>query len=93
MFFFCAPQGKAQEARFVEEAFKMWDRHGAHIDLMEFTWLHEQPVSALQGYARYYDLHETGFLTFLGTLGLRSYDGTDKPAFSQLVQESGARGW
>ena len=32
-------------------------------------------------------------MDFLATLGLRTVDGTDKPAFSALIREANRRGW
>ena len=42
---------------------------------------------------KYYCLKDKGFASFLGTLGLRTYDGKDKEAFVTLGEEVKKRDW
>ncbi len=82
-----------QQARFIREVFRAWDAHAEQIPLVTFTWLHDLSVERVDGYLDYYGLRTRNFAAFLGTLGLRSPDGRDKPAFVALRQEASARGW
>jgi hypothetical protein len=84
---------EAQQAEFVRQVFRAWDAQAASIPYVSFTWMHDIPDDALQGYLVYYGLDSAAFADFLGTLGLRSRDGRDKPAFLALAQEAAARGW
>ena len=84
-----------KQAQFIRETFKAWDRHAAQVLLVDFTWLHDLPQSALDQNAKYYGLSDTRFLAFLQTLGMRTYEGSgrDKEAFRALKSEALARGW
>ena len=84
---------EAQQAEFVRQVFRAWDAQAASIPYLSFTWMHDIPGDSLQGYLGYYGLDSAEFAAFLGTLGLRSRDGRDKPAFLALAQEAAARGW
>lgn len=85
---------KAKQAQFITEVFKAWDKN-KRIRMIDFTWMHDLPQSALDFNAAYYGLSDPAFLDFLRTLGLRKYpgDGADKPAFTTLKKEAGLRGW
>lgn len=48
---------------------------------------------AVKGYERYYGVGNKAFASYLGTLGLRTYEGKNKDAFRALVEEEGKRGW
>jgi len=84
-----------KQAEFIRETFKAWDRHASHVLLVDFTWLHDLPNSALSQNAKYFGLSDPKFLAFLQTLGLRTYGehGTDKKAFRILRSEALERGW
>jgi len=81
------------QARFIRSAFRAWDQHADRIKLMEFTWLHDQSPAAIEYFQRYYGISDPRFVEFLSTLGLRRYDGTDKPAFRELIRQAKQRGW
>ncbi len=82
-----------QQAAFIKHAFNAWDQHAEHIRFLEFTWLHDQPKSAIDGFREYYGLSDPAFLSFLSTLGLRTHNGQDKKAFIELKRQANSRGW
>ncbi len=82
-----------KQAEFVREIFKAWDEHDSQIQLIDFIWLHEISQSELNYFSEYYGSSDRAFIEFLGTLGLRTSDGKDKPAFVALKKEAEARGW
>jgi hypothetical protein len=81
------------QAQFVRNVFTFWDRNHARMPVVNFTWMHDISQEALDSYGDYYGLYDRRFLAFLGTLGLRTHDGHDKPAFKALREEAVARGW
>ncbi len=83
----------SQQAAFITEAFAAWDRHAEQVELLEFVWMHDISESALDTYESYYGLSDPCFLEYLATLGLKSHDGTEKPAWRALMDEATARGW
>ena len=83
----------ALQADFVSEAFAVWDRHAEQVELLEFVWMHDIDAVTLAGYESYYGSSDPCFLDYLATLGLQAADGTDKPAWTRLVEEAAARGW
>jgi hypothetical protein len=84
---------EARQAEFIREAFQAWDAHADHILLLDFTWLHDKSPAEVKGYEQYYGFSNRPFAEFLGSLGLRTYDGEDKEAFLTLLAEANARGW
>ena len=81
------------QAEFVVEVFAAWDRYKDNIKLVDFTWLHDLAPATVNNMTRYYGLSSRGFKAYLSTLGLRTHDGRDKPAFSVLKREAKRRGW
>ena len=81
------------QAEFVREAFKAWDDHADQVEMLEFVWMHDISQEALNVYESYYGLSDVCFLDYLGTLGLKHPDGSDKPAWTALEEEAAARGW
>jgi hypothetical protein len=55
--------------------------------------MHDISDSAVDYYLDYYGVGLLSFVEYLGTLGLRTYFGEDKPASNTLREEAGARGW
>ncbi|NOY99848.1 MAG: hypothetical protein GXP40_11735 [Chloroflexi bacterium] len=82
-----------KQAQFVHEVFRAWDAHADQIIVISFTWLNDIPPASVNELESYYGFSNRGFAAYLGTLGLRAYDGTDKAAFIQLKDEAKARGW
>ena len=83
----------ALQAEFITEAFAAWDRHADQIETLEFVWMHDISQEVLGFYEGYYGVSNPCFLEYLGTLGLKSAAGEDKPAWDRLVFEAGRRGW
>jgi hypothetical protein len=82
-----------KQARFYHEFFRAWDKHQDHIQMAMINWLHDQPSSQVEEWTQYYGLAAPAFAEFLATLGLRTSDGTDKPAWRQILAETRARAW
>jgi len=84
---------EALQSQFIREAFQAWDAHADHILMLDFTWLHDKSPDEVKEFEKYYGFSNRPFAEFLGTLGLRTYDGKDKSAFQILIEEAKARGW
>jgi hypothetical protein len=82
-----------KQEQFIFETFRAWDRYAPRIQMIDFTWLHDKSQKEVQQFAEYYGIWDPKFLEFLATLGLRTYDGQDKPAFEALQTAARARGW
>ncbi len=83
----------AKQAQFVREVFKAWDAHRSRVKLVNFIWLHDIAPAEVANYAKYYRVGTRSFSQYLGSLGMRTYDGKDKPAFKVLCKEMRKRGW
>jgi hypothetical protein len=88
----CKSSDALQEA-FVRRLFKAWDRHAGAVRYVNLCILTDRPDSFVQGAGTYYGLATPAFLDFLRTLGMRTHEGQDKPAFRALREETKARGW
>lgn len=84
---------ETKQADFIKETFAAWDTYTDKIPFMNFQWLHDQSPETVAGWQKYYGLKDKGFASYLGTLGLRTYDGKDKQAFIVLGKEAKKRGW
>ncbi len=82
-----------KQSQFITEMFSAWDDHSAQVAFINLIWLHDISGSEVNRYTGYYSLSSRGFSEYLGTLGLRTYDGEDKQAFATLQREAAARGW
>lgn len=82
-----------RQAQFIRAAFQAWDAHADRIILLDFTWLHDKSPQEVKDFEKYYGFSNRSFAEFLGSLGLRTYDGRDKSAFQTLIAEAQARGW
>ena len=87
--------GSSQEkqSEFITEMFSAWDDHSEQVAFINFIWLHDIPGSEVTRYTRYYGFSSQGFSEYLGTLGLRTYEGQDKQAMTTLKHEASERGW
>ncbi|MHB1000213.1 MAG: hypothetical protein ACYC27_13305 [Armatimonadota bacterium] len=86
---------ESKQAAFIREVFTAWDKNASRVRMIDFTWMHDLPQSALDKHAEYYGLSDPKFLEFLRTLGFRTYQGAgkDKEAFKVLQTEARKRGW
>jgi hypothetical protein len=83
----------ALQASFVQHFFNAWDQQANHIIGINYVWLHDQSLAAVDQFSAYYGFWDPRFREYLHTLGLRTYDGQDKPAFTAFKQQVAARGW
>jgi hypothetical protein len=82
-----------KQKQFILEVFKAWDKHADNVKAINFTWMHDISESKLTEYVDYYDLEDSTFRDYLGTLGLKYYDGQPKSSWITLKEESSVRGW
>lgn len=93
------PSGEANgsseemQAAFIHEMFAAWDTYKGNISFLNYQWLHDASPETVADWQKYYGLKDTPFASFLGTLGLHTYEGKDKKGFTQLNAETKARGW
>jgi len=78
---------EALQTQYFQELFKALRRRATDIPLVMLVWLHDISPESLQSFSRYYGSSNPCFLSYLATLGLRSHDGRDKPAFTWLKQQ------
>ena len=78
---------------FVKETFRFWDKYHDRIHLINFEWMHDKSRDEVNAFGNYYGSTDKKFLAYLGSLGLRTYDGKDKAGFLALKAEAIARGW
>jgi len=86
------------QAEFIRAVFTAWDRHIDRIDLIGFTWMHDETAADVAATIANPAFGGTNnpppeFVEFLRTLGLRTDGAVDKPAWSRLASEALARGW
>jgi hypothetical protein len=86
------------QSDFIEAVFDTWDDHADRIDLIGFTWMHDETqadVAAIAADPAFGGLDDppADFVEFLRTLGLRTDTAADKPAWTTLANEAAARGW
>lgn len=84
-----------QQAIFIHNMFKSWDKHASQITALSYSWLTDLPQASVNEYEDYYGLTDPAFGEFLRTLGLRTYPGSgeDKIGFQVFQEEAKARGW
>ncbi len=93
------PSGKgnnsseSMQAEFIRRTFQAWDSHMDQVKLISFAWLTDINPRAVKEYERYYGISNGGFSSYLGTLGLRTFDDEDKKAFQALREETEKRNW
>ncbi len=69
---------------FVRGVLEYADDHADRIGMVTLVWLHDLSADEVSGYTTYYGIKDACFADYLTTLGLRTADGTDKPAFAWL---------
>ncbi|MEN8207925.1 MAG: hypothetical protein ABFR50_01615 [Candidatus Fermentibacteria bacterium] len=84
---------QTRQAEFYHEFFTAWDTNRQSIRLVLIDWLHDISSEQLAEMEEYYGISDPGFLEYLATLGLLYHDGTEKYAWLQVLEETGARGW
>jgi hypothetical protein len=83
------------QAEFIRQVFQNWDAHSDNIKMIDFTWLHDWSEEAVKTWASYYGLNDSVFLAFIGSIGLRYWDGNgcDKASFKELQCQAKQRGY
>ena len=79
------------QAQFIQAMFATWDAHPNQIRMVDFTWMHDLSPTAVNLIALIYNIHSPRFKDYIGSLGLRTFDGQDKPAWTTIVTEAAAR--
>jgi hypothetical protein len=83
----------AMQSTFVSNLFSAWDQQANSIEYLCVTRLYDKTDAEIVNDAAYYGITDPKILNFIQTLGLRTADGTDKPAMSTLTTQASARGW
>ena len=83
----------ALQGEFVHEVFLAWDRHADQVRMVDFTWMHDVGSLVARLISRFYGIRNPRFTAYIATLGLRTADGADKPAWVQLKADAAARGF
>ncbi len=76
------------QAAFINESFSAWNNNQPHIKLLNFVWLHDISPEQVSFYSSYYQMTDPAFLSYISTLGLRTFDGADKAALTTLKREA-----
>lgn len=79
---------EAGQREFVEAAFAAWSEQAGQIPLVTLVWLHDISEAELARFVEYYGVDDDCFARYLGSLGLRHHDGSDKPAFEWLLEKA-----
>ena len=82
-----------KQTEFVYYIFKTWDAHADQIQLISFTFQTDLSPEHVSEFEDYYGYSNKAFAEYLRSLGLRTYEGKDKPAWQRLAAEAEVRGW
>ncbi len=83
------------QEQFIYQTFNLWDTYASQIKMIDFTWMHDLDTAAVNYFLNYYGVNDPGFAGFLGSIGLREWNGngSDKPALAALRCEAKVRGF
>lgn len=81
------------QRQFVAELFRAWDAHASSVDIVNIVWQTDLSQAEVEAFEELYNLHDPAFAEYLRTLGLRTYAGADKPAWTELGARADERGW
>ena len=84
---------EAKQAAFYHTFFDLWDQYASQISLANLVWLHDAAPEQVAAWQVYYGLSDPAFVEYLGTLGVRTHEHTDKAAWQQIQVDAQARGW
>lgn len=82
-----------KQAQFIQNSFSAWDTYAVKIPFLNFVWLHDKSKEDVKEMQRYYGFSDKAFASYLGTIGLRTYEGEDKQAFIEFRKATKERGW
>ena len=88
-----AGSSNAEQADFVTGMFEAWDQHPEVITSINFSFLTDFSPAQVDEFVAYYGVGSDAFRGYIGSLGLRQFDGTERPAFERFREEARARGW
>ena len=91
-----AGSSEAKQAEFFCEFFNAWDDHKSQITHASILRFVDNSVAKAEQTATDYGLSgNSGFIEYIRTLGLKTYDGNgvDKEAMNIIKLETGKRGW
>jgi len=80
-----------QQAAFVDAMFAAWDKHLEAVPVINFVWTCDLSGAEVNAMTKYYGVELPAFAEYLGRLGLRANDGTDKPAWTRLREHVAQR--
>lgn len=81
------------QADFVSAVFAAWDQYAANIPQLDYFAVHDFSPEGVQFYLQYYGVGGQAFADWLGSLGLRRWDGTPKAGWQRFVDEASVRGF
>lgn len=82
-----------KQAAFINNTFRAWDEHKEQVEVVSFFMQTDWSEEVLDDLEDRYNIHVPEFRAFLGTLGLRHADGTEKPGMRVLRRQVERRGW
>ena len=74
----------AKQAAFVDALFDAWDRHVDAVRRVNLVWTCDLPSDQVDAMTSYYNVDSPAFADYLATLGMRTADGRDKPAWTRV---------
>ncbi len=75
---------EATQLAYVQQVLQFAEANSEKLPLVTLVWLHDISEEDVLGYAEYYGQPSECFAAYLGSLGLRSHAGRDKPVFNWL---------
>lgn len=83
------------QAQFIHALFAAWDDHKTQILSISLSVEHDYGPAHVGAISAFYGDKRDRYASFIGSIGLRAWsgDGTPKPAWDALMQETAARGW
>jgi len=88
---------ETQQADFISAVFEAWDTNINRIRLIDLSWQYDVAPTTVDQWVIDYGMagnpNEAAFRSYLATLGLSNYEGTEKAAMHRLREELQARRW
>lgn len=84
---------ETKQADFVSAVFQAWDANIGNMPQIDYFAAHDFSPAAVQFFINYYGVSGRNFASWLGSLGLRNWNGTPKASWQRFVTESSARGF
>src|SRR5262249_38272525 len=81
-----------KQAAFVSELFRAWDQYPSRVRAVNYTWMTDISPQALDQYRMSLG-SDPIFLSYLSSIGLRTYNENQKAAFARFSAESQQRGF